>query len=47
MEIGTEDDREVYITAPERVPTKLPIERPALPDPAKAPLTPEKAPAGS
>lgn len=41
MDIGTEDDRETYITAPAKepveVPTKLPAITPSTPEPVKTP----------
>lgn len=39
MDIGTEDDRETYITAPERVRETKPIE---APEPVEAPAEPVK-----
>jgi hypothetical protein len=45
MDIGTEHDKEIFITAPERTPVELPIEAPALPEPVAPTIAPEKVPA--
>jgi hypothetical protein len=43
MDIGTEDDREIYITRP----AETPVERPTtIPAPQEAPTEPVKTPAG-
>lgn len=39
MDIGTEDDRETWITAPERTTAPAPVE---LPEPATQPAEPAK-----
>lgn len=44
MDIGTEDDREIYITAPTTVPVERPT-APELPAPVAPVPTPEKVPA--
>ena len=44
MDIGKEQEREIWIVAPDEQPVEQP-QREALPDPAEAPLTPEKVPA--
>lgn len=47
MDIGKEQEKEIWITAPTEQPVEKP-QRTELPDPAESPLTPtpEKVPAG-
>ncbi len=42
MDIGTEDDKEIYVTKPERTTTPNPVEIPA---PQTVPAEPTKVPA--